>query len=115
MQDETGINVAYLAFGFLKWNEKEGSAVFFRAPLLLVHVNIITGSILDPVKIEICDDDVIVNPTFDYLLQAEYGLTLPQYEDGDSLSTYYSKVAAAVHGMQDNLPSAVPTDLSGKA
>ena len=99
MQDETGINVAYLAFGFLKWNEKEGSEIFYRAPLLLVHVNVITGSILDPVKIEISDDDVIVNPTFDYLLQAEYGLSLPQYEDGDSLAAYYSKVAYTVRRM----------------
>ena len=96
MQDETGINVAYLAFGFLKWNEKQGSDVFFQAPLLLVHVNIITGSIVDPVKIEISDDDVIVNPTFDYLLQAEYGLSLPPIEDSDSLSTYYDRVACVV-------------------
>ena len=99
MQDETGINVAYLAFGFVKWNEVEGSNAFYRAPLLLVHVNIITGSILDPVKIEISDDDVIVNPTFNYLLQAEYGKSLPEYEDGDSLSDYYSKVTSEVKGL----------------
>ena len=92
MQDETGINVAYLAFGFIKWNEKEGSDVFYRAPLLLVHVNIITGSILDPVKIEISDDDVVVNPTFDYLLHADYALSLPEYTDGESLAEYYAKV-----------------------
>lgn len=99
MQDETGINVAYLVFGFLKWNEKEGSETYYRAPLLLVHVNVIKGSILDPVKIEISDDDVVVNPTFDYLLQAEYGLSLPQYEEGDSLASYYDKVARTVRRM----------------
>ena len=96
MQDETGVNVAYLAFGFLKWNEKEGSEVFFRAPLLLVHINIITGSVVDPVKIEISDDDVVVNPTFNYLLQADYGLELPEYVDGESLAQYYKKVSATV-------------------
>lgn len=32
MQDETGVNVAYLAFGFLEWNDKEGSAISYRAP-----------------------------------------------------------------------------------
>ena len=99
MQDETGINVAYLAFGFLKWNDKEGSEIFYRAPLLLVHVNVILGSILDPVKIEISDDDVVVNPTFNYLLQAEYGLSLPEYEDGTTLTAYYSKVTDTVRGM----------------
>ena len=96
MQDETGINVAYLAFGFIRWNEKEGSEVFYRAPLLLVHVNLITGSVVDPIKIEVSDDDVVVNPTFAYFLQAEYGLTLPAFEDDDTLSSYYEKVASSV-------------------
>ncbi len=99
MQDETGNNVAYLAFGFIRWNEKEGSDVFYRAPLLLVHINIIKGSIIDPIKIEISDDDVIINPTFNYLLQAEYGISLPEYEDGESLTSYYSKVSYATRRM----------------
>ena len=96
MQDETGINVAYLAFGFLRWKEKETSEVTYRAPLLLVHVNILTGSIIDPIKIEISDDDFVVNPTFDYLLKAEYGLSLPEFEDGETLSSYYEKVTELV-------------------
>ncbi len=99
MIDETGVNVAYLAFGFIKWNEKEGSDIYYRAPMLLVHVNIDAGSLLDPIKIEVSDDDVIVNPTFAYYLQAEYGITLPEFEDGDTLSTYYSKADYAVKRM----------------
>jgi len=93
--DETGINVAYLAFGFVKWNES-GSTTFYRAPLLLVHINIITGSILDPVKIEISDDDIVVNPTFSYLLNAEYGLKLPVFKDEDTLSSYFARASRVV-------------------
>lgn len=96
IQDETGLNIAYLAFGFVKWKEKEKSDIFYRAPLLLVHVNIITKSVVDPVKIEICDDDVVVNPTFKYWLKAEYGITLPDYEDDDTLGSYFSKVSKTV-------------------
>lgn len=99
MLDETGINVAYLAFGFIKWNEKEESDVYYRAPLLLVHINIITGSIIDPIKIEISDDDIVVNPTFNYLLQADYGLSLPSFEDGDTLLSYFDKVSQIVEKM----------------
>ncbi|MBQ9437536.1 MAG: DUF4011 domain-containing protein, partial [Lachnospiraceae bacterium] len=99
MQDETGINVAYLAFGFIKWTEKAGAGSFFLAPLLLIHVNILTGSIVDPVKIEIRDDDVVVNPTFSYLLQADYGLSLPPFQDGDTLSAYYEKVSSVIRKM----------------
>ena len=96
IQDETGVNVAYLAFGFVEWCEKEGAKQFFKAPLLLVHVNVITGSVLDSIKLEVCDDDVIINPTFDYLLQADFGISLPLLEDADTLSTYLEKVSSAV-------------------
>ena len=99
MLDETGINAAHLAFGFLKWRDKENSDVFYLAPLLLVHINLKTGSVLDPVKIEVSDDDITVNPTLNYLLQAEYGLTLPEYADGETLTQYFSKVAYTVRGL----------------
>lgn len=99
MLDETGLSVAYLAFGFIRWKEKENSKTFFRAPLLLVHCRVLTGSILDPVRIEISDDDVVVNPTFNYLLQADYGLKLPEYEDGESLTGYFQKISRDVQKM----------------
>ena len=90
--DETGNNVVYLAFGFVQWKEKNGyDDMRYLAPLLLVHVNIVTGSVIDAVKLEISDDDVVINPTFDYLLKAEYGVSMPMFEDDDTLSTYYEK------------------------
>ena len=97
--DETGINVSHLAFGFLKWNERDNSEIFYYAPLLLVHVNVITGTIIDPVRIEIADDDVVVNPTFNYFIQSTYGVSLPEFEDGDTLSGYFAKVAHIVDRM----------------
>lgn len=97
IQEETGVNVAYLSFGFVKWSENEGSNAFWKAPLLLVHVNVISGSRLDPVKIEICDDDVLINPTFNYLLQADYGIALPPFEDEYSLSDYYQEVSGIIN------------------
>lgn len=97
MQEETGVNVAYLAFGFLKWKESETSGTYFEAPLLLIHVNIITEGINDPIKMEISDDDITVNPTFNYYLQAQFGQSLPAFEDGDTLSSYYDKVASLAH------------------
>ncbi|MCR5611241.1 MAG: DUF4011 domain-containing protein [Clostridiales bacterium] len=96
IQEETGLNVAYLVFGFLEWTEKTGSDIVYRAPLILVHVNIITGSVLDPVKIEISDDDLVINPTFNYRIKSDYGIELPEYEDGETLESYYSKVSSVV-------------------
>ena len=99
MQDETGINVAYLAFGFVHWKDREASSTYYKAPLLLVHVNIVIGSMIDPIHIEVSDDDVVVNPTFDYLLQAEYGIKLPDFNDEDTLTTYLDKVDRSVKNL----------------
>ena len=96
MQEETGVSAAYLAFGFVRWNDKKDPSVFYRAPILLVHVDVLTGSVVDPVKIQINDDDVVVNPTFSYKLQTEYGASLPPFEDDDTLESYFAKVAEIV-------------------
>lgn len=36
--EETGVNVAYMAFGFIRWKERDESAYVFRAPVLLAPV-----------------------------------------------------------------------------
>ena len=89
--DETGINVSYLAFGFMKWRESKDSNIFYTAPLLLVHICISGGTVKEPIQIEISDDDVVVNPTFDYLLQAQFGDSLPPYADDETLASYLVK------------------------
>ena len=96
LQEETGVSAAYLAFGFVRWNDKKDPSVFYRAPILLVHVDVLTGSVVEPVKIQINDDDVVVNPTFSYKLQTEHGASLPPFEDDDTLETYLAKVAEIV-------------------
>ncbi len=94
--EETGVNVAYLAFGFVYWSEKENSALVNRAPLLLVPVLLKNESAIAPYNIELTEDDVVVNPTFDYLLEAQYGIKLPPYEEEESLSLYLEKVKSLV-------------------
>ena len=36
--EETGVNVAYMAFGFVRWKESISSSLYYRAPLLLVPI-----------------------------------------------------------------------------
>lgn len=94
--EETGVNVAYLAFGFVHWKEKENSSFVNRAPLLLVPITLRNESSVTPYFIELTEDDVVVNPTFNYLLEAQYGIKLPEYEEDESLSSYVSKVQTIV-------------------
>ena len=38
--EETGVNVAYMAFGFIHWKESDSSSYIFRAPILLVPIQL---------------------------------------------------------------------------
>lgn len=62
--EETGVNVAYMAFGFVRWKESENSDIINKAPLLLVPITLKNESSIDPYFIELTEDDIVVNPTF---------------------------------------------------
>ncbi len=93
--EETGNNVAYLAFGFIHWNESDESRQFFRAPVLLVPVKFRNDSAIDPWYVEMSEDEILLNPVFSYKIQAERGIVLPEYEDG-TLYDYLSKIESMV-------------------
>lgn len=93
--EETGVNVAYMAFGFIRWKESDSSNYIMRAPILLVPIQLEQESIVEPYYIKSTEDDVIVNPTFAYKMDAEYGVKLPEYND-DGLDIYLEKVRGIV-------------------
>ena len=64
--EETGVNVAYMAFGFIHWKESDSSSYVFRAPVLLVPIQLEQPSAVEPYYIRSSGDDIIVNPTFSY-------------------------------------------------
>ena len=78
--EETGVNVAYIAMGFVHWTESKDSEIVMRAPVLLAPITIRNDSSIDPFYISVVDD-IIVNPTFAYKLQNEYGIKLHAYDD----------------------------------
>lgn len=89
--EETGVNIAYMAFGFINWTEDENSQYVMRAPILLAPISIENDSAIDPYYIKITDGDFIVNPTFSFKLKNDYGLELPEYDD-ESIEEYIEKV-----------------------
>lgn len=97
--DETGVNVAYMSFGFIHWKESDSSNCDFRAPVLLIPIRLEQNSSADTYFIKSDEDDIIVNPTFSYKLQAEYNIELPKYMDED-LPEYLAKVKRRVAKLQ---------------
>ena len=97
--EETGVNVAYMAFGFIHWKESVSSNYIFRAPILLMPIQLEQASSVEPYFIRSSEDDIIVNPTFSYKMDAEYGVKLPEYND-EGLTVYLEKVKRLVSKLQ---------------
>lgn len=97
--EETGVNVAYLTFGFIQWKESDSSTYVYRAPILLVPIQLEQASAVEPYFLKSVGDDIIVNPTFSYKMDAEYGVKLPDYSD-EGLSVYLEKVRHLVSKLQ---------------
>lgn len=89
--EETGVNVAYMAFGFINWTENASGNAVFHAPLLLTPVLIERGSASSPFIIKPAEDETVLNPTFAFKLEAEQGIKLPEYND-EGLEDYLLKV-----------------------
>jgi len=90
--EEQGVNVLYLAFGFLNWKESEHSKYYFASPLILVPVTLTIESIASPYKLVLHEDEIILNPTLVYKLENDFGVTLPEFVDEDDISNYFEKV-----------------------
>lgn len=97
--EETGVNVAYMAFGFIHWKESDSSSYVYHAPVLLIPIQLEQASGIEPYYIKSTGDDIIVNPTFAYKMDAEHGVKLPDYEE-EGLTAYLEKVQKIVSKLQ---------------
>ncbi len=94
--EETGVNIAYIAYGFIHWTEFGDPQYVMRAPILLAPITIENESSVEPYRIKITDDEIIVNPTFSFKLQNDYGIKLPEFDDDEGIEHYFSKIAELV-------------------
>lgn len=94
--EEQGINVLYLSFGFLEWNESKDSEQYFRSPLILVPVILTVESISSPYILSLHEDEILVNPTLQYKLDNDFGITLPEFDEDGDLQEYFSKINSLV-------------------
>lgn len=92
--EEQGINILYLSFGFLRYNDIGYSKQFFMAPLVLVPVTITLDSINEPFELNLHEDEIIINPTLVYKLDMEYGIKIPEFniDENEDLEDYLEKL-----------------------
>src|SRR5262249_28138148 len=87
--EEGGANVLYLCLGFLKWTPAEGAGPY-RAPLVLVPVQLERKSVRSGFRLAIDEDDPRFNPTLLQMLKQDFDLSMPEFsgdlpEDGSGV------------------------------
>lgn len=94
---EQGVNILYLSFGFLKWSESKNSEQYLSSPIILVPVSLTIESITDPYILSLHEDEIIINPTLAYKLENDFGITLPEFNDEQSISEYFNAIRELVY------------------
>ncbi len=99
-EEEQGVNILYLAQGFLKWYEAENSDVARYAPLVLVPCTLTRRSAGGRIHLDARDEDVTTNLSLKERLYADFGIELPEIPDTEDLvpSAYFDAVQKAIEG-----------------
>ena len=95
-REEQGINILYACFGFLKWRQKP-SEDWMLSPLVLVPVSVEKKTILGPYHLKRMEEDIVVNPTLEFVLETEQHIKLPEFDPaGQELDAFLGQVEEAV-------------------
>ena len=94
--EEQGINVLYLSFGLLRWEEAPQSKVTMDAPIILVPVRLTWDSITSPFVLSLHEDEIVVNFTLKFKLENDFGIVMPDFDPDEGLPAYFSKLNYAV-------------------
>jgi very-short-patch-repair endonuclease len=98
LEEEQGVNVLFLALGFLEWRETRAADTPRYAPLILLPVDLVRDGAKDRFKLELRPDDLIANVSLQAWLKDNFGLALPDLPDDEDWtpSDYAAQVAAAI-------------------
>ena len=105
--EEQGVNTLYLSLGMLHYTESKDSKQVFKAPLILLPVELIRSSARAGYQLRGSGEDPIVNPALAEFLRTNYGMTLPELPDSHSmpedydLQSIFSAASEATKGHQD--------------
>ncbi len=92
--EEQGINVLFLAAGFLEWIDEDRERA--KAPLLLLPVDLQRSSPREPFVLRREDDDATANATLRHKLR-QFEITLPEF-DHETYAAYLNEVSDLVSG-----------------
>ena len=97
-EEEQGINILFLAIGFLRWYEEEKSEVLREAPLVLVPVSLTRDLRHSTFDLRSRDDDLATNQAIQERLRTDFGIALPELPENDEWlpSEYFAAVRETI-------------------
>lgn len=97
-EEEQGVNVLYIALGFLKWYEDANSDIAKYAPLVLLPVELSREGAKDRYKLKLRDEDIFTNVSLKLWLHEQHSVTLPEIPEEDEWSpqSYFKEVETAI-------------------
>lgn len=100
LQEEQGVNILFLAIGYLKWRQASTPQVDRWAPLILVPVVLERSNAGEKFHLRWSGDEIQANLSLQLFLHREFELKLPDIEDFENLDVedYLAKVAVMVEG-----------------
>lgn len=99
-EEEQGLNILYLAIGFLRWRESPSSEVVRESPLVLLPVQLVRNERTSTYDIQAREDDISTNLPLQERLRQDFGLQLPEVEEAEDWapSDYFAKVQDVIAG-----------------
>jgi hypothetical protein len=79
-EEESGVNVLYLAMGFLTWYEDKASSLPREAPLVLLPVELVRNARTSTFDLRVRDEDALTNLPLQQRLRDDFGIELPELE-----------------------------------
>ncbi|MBU1223814.1 MAG: DUF3320 domain-containing protein [Gammaproteobacteria bacterium] len=104
---EGGANTLFLALGFLTWTRDDKSGKRYRAPLILVPVNLTRQSVRSGFTLTLHDDEPRFNPTLIEMLRQDFKLNLgvadgelPKDDAGLDVAGIWKRVSHAIKDIE---------------
>ncbi|SKA67886.1 DUF4011 domain-containing protein [Desulfobaculum bizertense] len=103
--NETGANLLYMAIGFLEWTQADDSQKKFKAPLVLIPLEIEKRRVnreneLYAFEVAFSTEYIESNLSLAELLDKNFGLRLPEFAPGIKPEVYFEDVARVVEGKE---------------
>ena len=77
---EGGANILYITLGFLNWTNGKDAQRIYRAPLILIPIEITRKSVNSGFQLQAHEDEPRFNPTLLEMLKQDFDLEIPELE-----------------------------------